>query len=297
MRDHLSDHDRRGGMSVAVISSHVARGAVGNRAKVFALETLGWPVIAVPTVMLPWHPGHGASTRIVPDDDAMAAFLNDLATGPFRGEIGAVLTGYLGSPAQAAAIADAVTLLREANPALVFVCDPVIGDDKGLYVPEQTAIEIRDRLVPLADLATPNRFELAWLTGRSASDIAGLVSCARALGPPNVLVTSVFARPGGTGNLLVTEEGALLAEHAALDGEPKGTGDMTAALFLAHRLAGLDWRESLRLATASVHDLVVRGLARGADELALARDAAALTEPQSDLVIRTVDATGHSAGA
>ncbi|MBE0694401.1 MAG: pyridoxal kinase, partial [Aquamicrobium sp.] len=40
--------------AVIVISSHVARGTVGNRAAVFALETLGLPVWAVPTVILPW---------------------------------------------------------------------------------------------------------------------------------------------------------------------------------------------------------------------------------------------------
>jgi pyridoxine kinase len=53
--------------AVVVISSHVARGTVGNRAIVFALEALGFPVWAVPTVMLPWHPGHGPAPRIVPD--------------------------------------------------------------------------------------------------------------------------------------------------------------------------------------------------------------------------------------
>jgi pyridoxine kinase len=53
--------------AVIVISSHVARGSVGNRAVVFALETLGFPVWAVPTIILPWHPGHGRATRIVPE--------------------------------------------------------------------------------------------------------------------------------------------------------------------------------------------------------------------------------------
>jgi pyridoxine kinase len=52
--------------AVIVISSHVVRGSVGNRAAVFALETLGHPVWAVPTVILPWHPGHGPAKRIVP---------------------------------------------------------------------------------------------------------------------------------------------------------------------------------------------------------------------------------------
>ena len=68
--------------AVIVVSSHVARGSVGNRAAVFALETLGHPVWAVPTVLLPWHPGHGRATRIVPDADQFSAFVKDLERAP-----------------------------------------------------------------------------------------------------------------------------------------------------------------------------------------------------------------------
>jgi pyridoxine kinase len=48
-----TEKQRKSGIrpSVIVISSHVVRGSVGNRAAVFALETLGFPVWAVPTVI------------------------------------------------------------------------------------------------------------------------------------------------------------------------------------------------------------------------------------------------------
>ena len=84
--------------AVISISSHVARGTVGNRAVVLALESLGFPVWAVPTVTLPWHPGHGPSTRIVPPPAQFAAMVDDLAGSPWLGEVGAVITGYFGSP-------------------------------------------------------------------------------------------------------------------------------------------------------------------------------------------------------
>ncbi|TJU88461.1 MAG: pyridoxal kinase, partial [Mesorhizobium sp.] len=89
--------------AVIVISSHVARGSVGNRAAVFALETLGFPVWAVPTVILPWHPGHGRATRIVPPLDQFKALMADLERAPWLGEVGAVLSGYLGEAGQAEA--------------------------------------------------------------------------------------------------------------------------------------------------------------------------------------------------
>ena len=154
--------------SVFTLSSHVAHGAVGNRIIVPALEALGISVTALSTVQLPWHPGlnaaFGNSTRIVPDDHAFAKMLDTFSAAPWLGTIDALITGYLGSAAQAEAIAKLVTALKHANPHALYVCDPVIGDNGGLYVPATTAIAIRDHLWPLADIVTPNQFEFGWMT-------------------------------------------------------------------------------------------------------------------------------------
>ncbi|HRP79733.1 MAG TPA: pyridoxal kinase, partial [Aquamicrobium sp.] len=108
--------------AVIVISSHVVRGTVGNRAAVFALEALGLPVWAVPTVILPWHPGHGRATRIVPPAEEFAALIDDLAAAPWLGEVGAVLSGYLGGPEQAGAVARLVGALKAKNPGALYLC-------------------------------------------------------------------------------------------------------------------------------------------------------------------------------
>ncbi len=164
--------------TVIVISSHVVRGTVGNRAAVFALETLGHPVWALPTVILPWHPGHGRATRVAISSDDFDAIVSDLIRAPWRGEVKAVLSGYLGSAAQARSVARLVESLRADNPDLLYMCDPVCGDDRGLYVPEETATAIRDNLIPLASIATPNRFELAWLTGTTLETNAAIIDAA-----------------------------------------------------------------------------------------------------------------------
>ena len=83
---------------VIVISSHVVRGAVGNRAAVFALEVLGHRVWAVPTIILPFHPGHGKGTRIIAPAEQFEALLTDLLNSRWIGEVGGVLTGYLAKP-------------------------------------------------------------------------------------------------------------------------------------------------------------------------------------------------------
>nr|WP_127597938.1 pyridoxal kinase PdxY [Nitratireductor alexandrii] len=277
--------------AVIVISSHVARGSVGNRAAVFALESLGYPVWAVPTVILPWHPGHGPATRIVPDDEAFTALLRDLAGSPWLGEVGAVLSGYLASPAQTRAVAALVETARQRNPGLLYVCDPVMGDFGGLYVAEALAGAIRDRLIPLADIATPNRYELEWMARRPFNDIAAVVDAARALGPATVLVTSAQAREAGaTANLLVREGATLLAEHGLIDNPPNGLGDLTAAVFLARVLAGASAADALESTTASVYAILAGTAARGGDELEIETDAHHLVDPAVSVRIQAVGA-------
>ncbi|HEY0121227.1 MAG TPA: pyridoxal kinase, partial [Rhizobium sp.] len=114
--------------AVIVISSHVVRGSVGNRAAVFALETLGHPVWALPTIVLPWHPGHGRSTRLTFAEADFDHAIDDLIAAPWLPEVKAVLSGYFGNAAQARSAARLVAALRENNPDLFYACDPVIGD-------------------------------------------------------------------------------------------------------------------------------------------------------------------------
>ena len=273
--------------AVIVISSHVVRGSVGNRAAVFALETLGHPVWALPTVVLPWHPGHGRSTRLTFAETDFDAAIDDLIRAPWIGEVKAVLSGYFGNAAQVRSVARLVDALRQNNPELVYVCDPVMGDLGGLYVPEATAEAIRDHLIPLASLATPNRYELAWLSGAALEDNGAIMEAALALGPSRMLVTSaVPMMAGGTGNLYLSGRHALLAEHRVVDNPPNGLGDLIAAVFLSRLLSGIEDEKALQLATASVFEVLARAVKRGSNELMLASDASSLSTPMAMVQMR-----------
>src|SRR5918994_2184663 len=216
--------------AVIVISSHVARGSVGNRAAVSALETLGYPVWAVPTVILPWHPGHGRATRIVPEPEQFSALLKDLE--------------------QAQAVASLVAAVRARNSRAIYICDPIMGDAGGLYVAEPLARALRDVLVPIADIATPNRYELEWMAGAKLGDMRLVIAAANEAGPATMLVTSAPAMiAGGIGNLLLTQSAALLAEHRIIERPPNGLGDLTAAVFLARLLDGQPSGKALQSTT------------------------------------------------
>ncbi|MCV0428962.1 MAG: pyridoxal kinase, partial [Roseibium sp.] len=263
---------------ILVITSQVVRGGISGRGLTFALERIGHGVWFLPTVLLPWHPGHGKGTRIVASPQDFAAIAADLADSPKLGELGGVITGYLGHADQASAIAKLVRAVKAANPEAPYLCDPVMGDRTsasggGLYVPKATAEAIRDELVPLADIVTPNAFELGWMTRRDVDSELQALSAARALGNERVLITSSPAlRRNAIANLLAGPRGAVAAEHAAIVNPPHGTGDLISGLFLSNRLEGLDDEEALKRASASVFELVARSVKKGADELLLAQE-------------------------
>lgn len=273
-----------------VISSHVARGSVGNRAMVFALERLGFPVWAVPTLVLPHHPGHGAAERIVPDDNAFAALLRHLGESAHSENVAGIVSGYLASAYQAHAVAVLLRSLKASHPDAVYVCDPVIGDGSRLYVAEELAAAIRDELLPLADAATPNAFECAWLAGgHGVAGAPDLVALARALPPPTMLVTSAPAlMRGHVGNLLVEPDGTHLIEHPALSTPAKGTGDLLAALLLGRTLQGHAWLKAAEMAISSVFEVVAGTARAGSDELLLSELQHAIAQPRAPVTIRRI---------
>src|SRR5262245_20802779 len=165
--------------TVLAISSHVARGSVGLAATVPALQWLGHEVWAVPTVLLASRPGLGRlARREVPPDD-LAATLAALEADGCWSALDAVLTRYFPSSQAVSVAAQAVRRIRDVAPEIPVLVDPIIGDAGRLYVAEDTALAIRDELLPLATVATPNLFELAWLTGLAVPTLGNPADAAR----------------------------------------------------------------------------------------------------------------------
>jgi pyridoxine kinase len=277
-----------------VITSQVVRGGISGRGLVFALERLGHPVWFLPTILLPWHPGHGKGTRIAADPEAFASIAADLANSPKLSEIGGILTGYLGHPEQGEPIRDLVRAVKRLNPEAPYLCDPVIGDrlngEAGaLYVPEATASAIRDELVPLADIVTPNCYELSWLTGREVTTELQALSAARCLGNERVMVTSAPAlRRNAIANLLAGPRGAVAAEHALVPNSPHGTGDLIAGLLLSRHLDGLADEEALVRSAGTTFELLARSVKKGADELLFAEEQQSIARPMALVTSRRV---------
>lgn len=223
-------------MRILAISSQVAYGPVGLTAAVPPLQAAGHEVLAVPTIMLSNHPGHAppAGFRTSPED--LGKILAALEGLRVLDGTAAALTGFFASPGQVEAAASVLARMKSANPALAILIDPVMGDGAELYVPEPVASAIRDHLLPLATITTPNRFELSWLTGRDVTDGASAIAAARALGTAEVLATSIPQGTDHLATLLITAEGHHASTAPKLAHVPHGTGDMLSGLYLAERV-------------------------------------------------------------
>jgi len=263
---------------VLALSSFVARGHVGLRAAMPALQRLGHEVIAIPTVLLSNHLGHRHCTGEVVSPELIGGMVDALAANGWLQDVQAVLIGYLptvGHVRLAALIAAQVSAL---NPRAEVCCDPVIGDDpKGLYIDAAAAQSIRDELVPLADMIFPNRFELSYLTGQDVDDVPSAIEAAHETKVKTVLATSIPAEPGRLANLLVMSGDAVQCTVDRRERVPHGTGDLISALFVGQRLRGGRGSAHLGAAVAGVEAAIAAS--EHNDELRLERDGAGWADP------------------
>ena len=255
--------------AILSIQSDVVYGHVGNGAARFALQRLGFEVWALPTILLSNHPGHKKFRGDVTAAQTLRALLAGLAENSWLKNCAAVLSGYLGGADQTEIVAEAVTQVKSANPEAIYLCDPVFGDDGGAYARPGVAEAIARRLIPLADIIAPNRFELASLTARRIENAVDAVAAARTLGGREILVTSIPFGLTDIGTLVVTPEGATATKAPKLPDVPNGTGDLLSALYLAARLNGLSPVSALGTASSATHAAIVASVAARADELAL----------------------------
>ena len=257
-----------------VMSSFVSASRVGATASAFCLRRLGVETYVLPTVLLGRHPGWGTPGG-GPVDTAQLA---DMWTGIKAQDlhIDAVMTGYMASAQHVQLAAHIIEEVKAANPSALILVDPVMGDHGRLYISEETANAITSLLLPLADICTPNLWELSRLSGAVITDAGAALKAADNL-PCDVLVTSVPFEDG-IGAIYREHETkrALAVSHAQFAAVPNGGGDALAGTFLAHLLKGRSRRESLGCAVGSIFEIISHAVSTDAGEMPLIREQDAL---------------------
>ncbi|XP_066586432.1 pyridoxal kinase-like [Prorops nasuta] len=225
---------------VLSIQSHVVSGYVGNKSATFPLQLLGFQVDAINSVQLSNHTGYKVFKGQVLDDKD----LDNLVAGLSENNLDSythLLTGYIGSVPFLKRVASLVKYLKDKNPDLIYVCDPVMGDNGKMYVPEELTEIFKNEIIPLADILTPNYFELELLTGRKTNSVQEILKGIKELhekGPKIIAISSTKASEQDNKLLgivsSITEESILKIDIPLIPVSYTGSGDLFAALFLAH---------------------------------------------------------------
>lgn len=225
---------------------------VGNKSAVFPLQLLGFDVDVINSVQFSNHTGYekGFQGDILKGEQ-LRNLLAGLEANDLLHEIGHLLTGYIGSESFLEAVLDVLKTLRQYGPVR-YVCDPVLGDKGKFYVPERLVEVYRTKVVPVADILTPNQFELEQLTGipiHSEDDAIRACAVLHEMGPELVFLTSfelestaanheptigIMASHRQKGTSSPSTSVVWRIDCPMLSGQFTGTGDLCAALLLAH---------------------------------------------------------------
>ncbi|HAT1151798.1 pyridoxal kinase PdxY [Corynebacterium striatum] len=279
-------------MNILSIQSHVTYGHVGNSAAVFPLQRAGHEVWPVHTVNFSNHTGYGDwGGPLIPAADVTSIIDGIEKRGAFE-KIDAILSGYQGGPDIAGAIVDAVTRIKAVNPKALYACDPVMGNAKsGCFVSDEIPPLLRDKVVPVADIITPNQFELGYLTDHEVGTLEQTleaVKAAQEIGPKTVLVTSVKRpeTPEETIEMLAVDgDRAFIVATPFLPFKRNGSGDVTAALFTGHYVETHDVELALKRTASSVYDLLHNTYEADSQELQLIESQDVFANPQMQFYV------------
>lgn len=249
----------------------------------------------VSTVLFSNHTGYGAWRGPLISGETVRDIVTGIEERGALEGVDVVLSGYQGGEDIADAILFAVERVKAASSDAIYSCDPVMGNaESGCFVKPEIPVLLRDRVVPKADLISPNQFELGFLTGTSPDTLDSTlesIDLAMGMGPRNVLVTSVQRpdSPEGTIEMIAaTQEGVWVVQKPHLPLKANGSGDVTQALFAAHYARTGDAAYALGRTAASMFELLENTLNAGSRELQLVQSQEAFVNPAHEFPVSRV---------
>jgi hydroxymethylpyrimidine/phosphomethylpyrimidine kinase len=209
--------------------------------------------------------GVRSATEVPPGDvsDQVAAVLEDF-------QVGAIKTGMLSSSIIVTTVANAV----KGGHSPPLVVDPVVvAKDGTRLLSEEGIATVRDLLLPLAAIVTPNIPEAEVLSGvrvNSEEDVPRAAAKLRDLGCTWVLVKGGHLGGPEVIDLLVGPEGEQALTSPRISGGPfHGTGCALSAAIAALLARGHSIPQAVREATLFLHGLIRQAHALGKGALVL----------------------------
>lgn len=268
---------------VLSIQSHVVYGYAGNKAAVFPMQKLGIEVSPIYTVQLSNHTQYESFNGSFFGAQDIQNVIDGMISNDFLAKQDAILSGYIGNLDIAKVIASTVKKLKKDNTNSLYCCDPVFGDKYDeevsghIFASQDHPNIFLEHLLPLADIITPNLFELSILSDTKIQNYSDIVKACTKLtektGNTNqiIIVTSVSFDKDKTGIAIYQKGNFSYMESPKYKVKPKvsGSGDITAAMFLSYLLKGRDLEDSLQAVTKCLDGIFKTTHKLDTDELAL----------------------------
>lgn len=242
----------------------VSTGYVGSNTISSVLQMSGNEIVTVPTVLYSNHLGHSTVGGYKISEDLLTTVLNGILELGIIKDTAIIITGFIGSAKQVEIIADFIRAIKTLKPQIRYLCDPVMGDvDKGLYVEPDIPNALVKYLLPLADLLTPNQYEIETIIGKHINikkNVLQLLKGQFDLTKQKVVVTGVSLKDVGVDfmyNCILEEKGCEIIEVKKIDLNPPGTGDMFTAYLclLMHR--GMMFNNAVELSSNIVSKVLL----------------------------------------
>ena len=243
------------------IQSAVTCGFVGNSVAAPVITTLGMQPLLIDTISLAAHPGYGTIAGGPADQTQFSAILEALTTLRVLPQINSVVTGYLGDARQADPINSMIQGWQAERPDGVYILDPVLGDGGRLYVDSAIVDQIRQKLLPVAHIVTPNQFELGLLTDSHIETAHEAARAAKTMLQQNpnlqaVIATGIANEDRGISDLKVTRQNVTAFDYAKRPHGVAGGGDLLTAILACWLTAGHDLNAAFAAASQDAHHII-----------------------------------------
>jgi len=244
------------------IQSDVLHGHVGQKAALPIYQASSIEATQLATVTLAAHPGFGVRHRSILPADVMAGLLEDFLTLAERPELTALHVGYFGAADQIEVMADFIHKARQLQPEITIMLDPVFGEGERRYVADEIIEAVIEKLVPIADIITPNHFELSLLYGQAINSKQTALSALQTItgkqGQIKCLTGLYVQDDEMIYDIICQDEISAETAHRALPQGVSGAGDAFAALLLSSLQKGHTLKEALFIASRITSHMIAQ---------------------------------------
>ncbi|MHC5202445.1 pyridoxal kinase [Myroides sp. LJL119] len=242
--------------SIISIQSLVSSGYVGNSIAALAIELHGIEVVKIPTVLLSTHAEDNVYYGQVISGELFRLLIKGIKEIGLCQKSDYFITGYINHIELIDLSAQFIVDWKAVNPKGVYVYDPVFGDTRanGLYIDKQVALHSLDKLLELAQIITPNHFELEFILQESISSINQLdqaLSKRKDLLEKTIILTGAILQDTQKGNLevIIIDKGIITRLTTQLiDIAAVGTGDLFTSVLTSQLYLGKSVVQASKLA-------------------------------------------------